>query len=1104
MSEQAQVEKSSAALETASMPATKDVPQPTKQAKPVSKEAAAPMPAAPMPAAPLPAAKEVAAQQPSSKQQIATPKETVAGSTPQESEPQPAAKAPQPSSKQQNAIPTEIAKLETRPVEAVYNTDKERRLAEFVKDMEIKRIANSAIGRQHETNAVIETLTQESEKVEDQIKTGENEIFRKNEEAFHMAADEREVVNLRVKQKLEVVELQSVQEQKIQDIKKRKASKKFTRATQREVKELYLKTHEQDLAYKITNDVKKTFSDHRERTEMLVGHIEARHLVQNKQFTAAESRRIQDTRALTELQCKNLSEDQRNAIVKECNSKLNHRLALDKKRLDHIRDKQRMELRHFKEKSDAETRMTEEFSNMRARHVLEENTLKQSQRQSYAAEKEGILDTRTSLKVMEITVENKIELTRLQAVHRIQLRQALRAQRARKSKRSKMWSAVLDRDVEAKANGSSGASSVGSMSGSASVQGKSVSASQSQSQAHSRHGSNGSINKQMSDHADASKVMEDHSAEDADDFAMMNSQELEKQQAKAQLQIQEMTGSLKAFQQKNEADLADLKQRHQQEIKKTQDDSQKFFMEMEWRQDIETKDLQKANDAEIAEALIVQERELEMEGYIRGAETKALQERRVLNSLLDSVVDGVISIDPRGKIKRFNAAAEKMFGYSSSEIIDKNIKDLMPHRFSKDHDDYLYNYLTTGIKKVIGSGRKGFGLTKTGGEFPLYISVSEVLEDGFHLFTGIVRDLTDEVARQKLAQAEEDCLPQMIWKCDVTGQAQALNKRFMAYAGVSEENIKAVNVFSADVVHKEDFNESTRVFNEAQKTQQTFEVKRRVKAADGSYKWFLTRASPIFHEDGRISAWCGSCTDVDETEKLQYELAVLPESLPQCLWKIDLKGDVLYSNTKFQKFLGITKDTKGVNVFAASVVHPEDHAASRAIFDNALKTKSSFETNRRLKSAKGHYNWFMTRGSPVLDMEGNLTCFYGTCTDINEQREQQQELTALPESLPQMVWKINARGDVQYCNSKFLTYVGAKKGDALNVFSDKVVHKDDIKQSLTVFLQANKDKKEFTTGRRLKGADGLYKKFVTRGVPVINAEGVVTYWYGTCTEVKDE
>ena len=103
-----------------------------------------------------------------------------------------------------------------------------------------------------------------------------------------------------------------------------------------------------------------------------------------------------------------------------------------------------------------------------------------------------------------------------------------------------------------------------------------------------------------------------------------------------------------------------------------------------------------------------------------------------------------------------------------------------------------------------------------------------------------------------------------------------------------------------------------------------------------------------------------------------------------------------------------------------------------------------------------------------------------------------------------MVWKINPRGDVQYCNNKFLTYVGAKKNDALNVFSDKVVHKDDIKQSLTVFLQANKDKKEFTTGRRLKGADGQYRKFVTRGVPVISLEGMVIAYYGTCTEVKDD
>lgn len=325
---------------------------------------------------------------------------------------------------------------------------------------------------------------------------------------------------------------------------------------------------------------------------------------------------------------------------------------------------------------------------MRARHTLELNTLSAKHRQTYGSEKESIMATRTSLKLMEITVENKIELTRMQANHRIQLRQLLRAQRARKAKRLRNWAAVLDRDLNAKVG--SGASSVGSASGSASVQGKSVSASQSQSQAHSRRGSNGSLNQKIAelDHSqDAAKVMEDHSAEDAADYALMNSQELEKQQQMAQQQIEDLSSKLKAFQRANEVELADLKQKHAMEMKAKDEESQKFMMEMEWRHDVETKDLQKANDAEIAEALIVQERELEMEGYIRGAETKALQERRVLNSLLDTVVDGVISIDPRGFISRFNAAAEKMFGYSAKEVIGLNIKKLMPVRFSREHDD---------------------------------------------------------------------------------------------------------------------------------------------------------------------------------------------------------------------------------------------------------------------------------------------------------------------------------------------------------------------------------------------------------------------------------
>lgn len=114
-----------------------------------------------------------------------------------------------------------------------------------------------------------------------------------------------------------------------------------------------------------------------------------------------------------------------------------------------------------------------------------------------------------------------------------------------------------------------------------------------------------------------------------------------------------MKQQLKNLSNRHEKAFGDLQARHESEFKAKEDEFAKQLMELEWEQDIEIKDSIMADKDQIAEALQVQERELAMEGHIRGAESKALQERRVLNSLLDSVVDGVISIDPRGFIVKF-------------------------------------------------------------------------------------------------------------------------------------------------------------------------------------------------------------------------------------------------------------------------------------------------------------------------------------------------------------------------------------------------------------------------------------------------------------------
>jgi PAS domain S-box-containing protein len=127
-----------------------------------------------------------------------------------------------------------------------------------------------------------------------------------------------------------------------------------------------------------------------------------------------------------------------------------------------------------------------------------------------------------------------------------------------------------------------------------------------------------------------------------------------------------------------------------------------------------------------------------------------------IRSILENVIDGIITIDKVGAVQSFNQAAVKIFGYQESEVLGCNIKMLMPPPYHDEHDGYLSNYANTGQAKIMGKGREVFGKRKNGEVFPLDLSVSESQVEGISIFTGIVRDITGrkETDRQLLAAKE--------------------------------------------------------------------------------------------------------------------------------------------------------------------------------------------------------------------------------------------------------------------------------------------------------------------------------------------------------------
>lgn len=124
-----------------------------------------------------------------------------------------------------------------------------------------------------------------------------------------------------------------------------------------------------------------------------------------------------------------------------------------------------------------------------------------------------------------------------------------------------------------------------------------------------------------------------------------------------------------------------------------------------------------------------------------------------IRAIVNTAVEGIITIDENGIIESLNPAAEKMFGYTADELIGRNVSVLMPPPYRQEHDTYIHNYRQTGHAKIIGIGREVLGQRKDGTVFPMDLSVGEVRLANCRLFTGFVRNITERKrAESQLAE----------------------------------------------------------------------------------------------------------------------------------------------------------------------------------------------------------------------------------------------------------------------------------------------------------------------------------------------------------------
>ncbi len=270
-------------------------------------------------------------------------------------------------------------------------------------------------------------------------------------------------------------------------------------------------------------------------------------------------------------------------------------------------------------------------------------------------------------------------------------------------------------------------------------------------------------------------------------------------------------------------------------------------------------------------------------GIVRDITARKQTEQQLRDSeartraILDTAVDGIITIDPRGIILSANPATEKMFGYTAAEMVGNNVRMLMPEPYHSAHDGYLERYRATGQRRIIGVGREVEGRRKDGSTFPMDLSVGEAVAAGGRIFTGIVRDISGrKTIEEDLRQSEErfrlivDNVRDyaIIW-LDLDGRVVSWHEGAGRLYGWTAGEIigKGMDVlYPAD--HVEDAAEALRLVREHGR----FEGEGWRVRKDGGLFWAHTVITPLWDAAGGMRGFVRVSRDI--TERKQAEEAL--------------------------------------------------------------------------------------------------------------------------------------------------------------------------------------------------------------------------------------
>src|ERR1700733_4379556 len=323
-------------------------------------------------------------------------------------------------------------------------------------------------------------------------------------------------------------------------------------------------------------------------------------------------------------------------------------------------------------------------------------------------------------------------------------------------------------------------------------------------------------------------------------------------------------------------------------------------------------------------------------------------------------------------------------------------------------------------------------------------------------------------------------------------------------------------------IHPEDVEAFVEKWRESIATGEGFEGTARVRRADGEYRWMLHHKLAMRGDSGKIIKWHGSSVDIDgqkraekqllkSTQELQRSEAYLAEA--QRLshtgsfgWKPHT-GEIVWSDETYRIF-EFDCGTKPTLDMLVERLHPQDRAFFQQIIDRASQTATDFEHEYRLLLADGRVKHVHAIAHALQDASGNRE-FIGAVTDITERKTAEEnilcnerELRTLIDVMPAYVGTCLPDGTADFLSQNWLEYSGQTIEEAMGWGWAGALHPDDADRVLANWRAGLDSGEPVEMEFRCRRADGTYRWFLDRNLPLRDDEGKIVKWYGILFDIN--